>query len=204
MIIASIMVVKEKGPQRTCIACRQTKDKNQLVRYVVSPDGAVLVDYRQHLPGRGAYTCFATQCLRDAVQKNCFKRCFKGKECSIDPAALTEQLITAVSQKVTSLIGMSRKSGQLISGSNMIIDTLRKKSSIAVVIIAADISPGIGRKIETLAEREHISTTYFSSKQLLGQMLGREERSVIAVQAGRLADSLLNELHRYKQLVREN
>lgn len=204
MILASIMVVKEKGPQRTCVACRQTKDKNQLVRYVVAPDGAVLVDYRQRLPGRGAYTCFATQCLQDAVKRNCFKRCFKGRECSIDPAALMEQLSAAVSQKITSLIGMSRKSGQLISGSNMIIDTLRKKSSIAVVIIAADVSPGIGKKIEALAEREHISTAYLYNKQMLGQMLGKEERSVIAVQTGLLADSLLNELHRYRQLVREN
>jgi len=198
------MVVKEKGPQRTCVACRQTKDKNQLVRYVVAPDGAVLVDYRQHLPGRGAYTCFATQCVLDAVKKNCFKRCFKGRECSVDSAALMEQLIAAVSQKITSLIGMSRKSGQLISGSNMIIDTLRKKSSIAVVIIADDISPGIGKKIEALAEREHISTAHLYNKQTIGQLLGKEERSVIAVQTGLLADSLLNELHRYGQLVREN
>ncbi len=198
------MVVKEKGPQRTCIACRQTKDKKQLVRYVVAPDGAVLVDYRQHLPGRGAYTCFATQCVLDAVKKNCFKRCFKGRECAVDAAVLMDQLIAAVNQKITSLIGMSRKSGQLISGSNMIIDTLRKKSSIAVVIIADDISPGIGKKIEALAEREQISTAHLYNKQMIGQLLGKEERSVIAVKAGLLADSLLNELHRYGQLVREN
>ncbi|MCK4501931.1 MAG: YlxR family protein, partial [Desulfuromonadales bacterium] len=44
------MGVAEKSAQRTCIACRETKDKDQLLRYVVAPDGVVLVDYRQRLP----------------------------------------------------------------------------------------------------------------------------------------------------------
>ncbi|MDX2493877.1 MAG: DUF448 domain-containing protein [Desulfuromusa sp.] len=198
------MTVAEKGPQRTCVACRQTKDKNQLVRYVVAPDGAVLVDYRQRLPGRGAYTCFTAECLRDAVKKNSFQRCFKVPNYSVDTTQLMQQLIMAVEQKITNLIGMSRKSGQLISGSNMIIDALRKKSSIALVIIADDISSGIGSKIEGLAKREDIATAHLYNKQMIGQMIGKEERSVIAVQNGLLADSLLNELRRYEQLVREN
>ncbi|MEA3362498.1 MAG: DUF448 domain-containing protein [Thermodesulfobacteriota bacterium] len=198
------MTVAEKGPQRTCVACRQVKDKNQLVRYVVAPNGAVLVDYRQRLPGRGAYTCLTSECLRGAVKKNSFQRCFKMPNCSVDSTQLLQQLSMAVEQKITNLIGMSRKSGQLISGSNMIIDTLRKKSSVALVIIANDISSGIGSKIEGLAKREKIATVHLYNKQMIGQMLGKEERSVIAVQDGLLADSLLTELRRYEQLVREN
>ncbi|MCD6581198.1 MAG: DUF448 domain-containing protein [Desulfuromusa sp.] len=194
----------ERGPQRTCIACRQAKDKNQLVRYVVAPDGTVLVDYRQRLPGRGAYTCISIQCLGDAVKKNSFKRCFKGQCHSVDLDELRQQLVLAVEQKITNLIGMSRKSGQVISGSNAVIDALRKKSSLALVIIAEDISAAIGQKIETLVRRENIYSARLYKKQMIGQMLGKEERSVIAVQAGLLADSLLNELHRYRQLVREN
>jgi len=198
------MTDAERGPQRTCVACRQTKNKNQLVRYVVAPDGAVLVDYRQRLPGRGAYTCITAQCLGDAVKKNSFKRCFKGQCCTVDLDELKQQLILAVEQKIKNLIGMSRKSGQVISGSNAVIESLRKKSSIALVLIAADISAAIGQKIETLAQRENIYSARLYDKQMIGQMLGKEERSVIAVQIGLLADSLLNELHRYRQLVREN
>ena len=198
------MAETERGPQRTCVACRQTKNKNQLVRYVVAPDGAILVDYLQRLPGRGAYTCIATQCLCDAVKKKSFQRCFKGKSHSVDATVLTQQLIMAIDKKIASLIGMSRKSGQVISGSNAIIESLRKNSSIALVLIAADISTAIGQKIETLAQRKNIYSARLYDKQMIGQMLGKEERSVIAVQTGLLADSLLNELHRYRQLVREN
>ena len=198
------MTVAENGPQRTCIACRQTKIKKQLVRYVVAPDGTVLVDYRQRLPGRGAYTCVSTQCLHDAVKRNGFKRCFKGQCLTVDATVLLQQLIAAVEQKITNLIGMSRKSRQFIAGSNAVIEALKKGSSLALVIIATDISGSIGKKIETLALRKSIHTACLYNKQTIGQMLGKEERSVIAIQDGLLADSLLNELHMYRQLVREN
>lgn len=198
------MTVAEKGPQRTCIACRQIKNKKELVRYVLSPDNSVLVDYRQHLPGRGGYTCFDRSCIEAAVKRRGFQRCFKKQQLSVDPTQLIDQLLAAVDQKIFSLLGMARKSGQLISGSNAIIEALRKTKSIDLVVIATDISEAIGQKIRTLAERSDIHCVQLCDKQRFGQMLGKEERSVIAVQAGSLASSLLNELHRHRQLVREN
>ena len=193
-----------KGPQRTCIACRQAADKKQLVRYVVAPDGTVLVDYLQRLPGRGAYTCLTTECLVAAVKKNSFQRSFKGGCLAVEATQLTEQLRQAVEKKMISLIGMARKSRQFIAGSNAVIEAFKKNSSLALIIIATDISVAIGKKIEALALRNHIDTTRCYDKQTMGQLLGKEERSVIAIQAGFLADSLLKELHIHRKLVREN
>ncbi len=194
----------EKGPQRTCIACRQTKDKKQLVRYVVAPDGAVMVDYLQRLPGRGAYTCIEKQCLLDAVKKNSFQRCFKGQCPLVDSIQLVGQVTQAVEKKITSLIGMARKSKQFIAGSNAVIEALRKGSPLALIITATDISTTIEKKIAALALRKHIDTACFYDKQTMGQLLGKEERSVVAIQTGLLADSLLKQLHLYRELVREN
>lgn len=42
-------------PQRTCVACRTTRAKRELVRVVRSPTGELLVDLRGKAPGRGAY-----------------------------------------------------------------------------------------------------------------------------------------------------
>lgn len=198
------MSTAEKGPHRTCIACRQTKDKKQLVRYVVAPDGSMLIDYRQRLPGRGAYTCVSQDCLLAAVKKNAFQRSFKGQCNAVNSADLTEQLITAVEQRIINLIGMSRKSKQFIAGSNAVIDALKKESLLALIIMADDISISIKNKIEALALKKKVYTAQLSDKQKIGQMLGKEERSVMAVQPGLLADSLLTELHVYRRLVREN
>ena len=198
------MTDTDSGPQRTCIACRQPRAKKQLVRYVVAPGGTVVVDYRQRLPGRGAYTCISADCLVNAVKRNGFQRCFKEQCNAVDAAELLQQLIVAVEQKIVNLLGMSRKSKQFIAGSNAVIEALKKDSSLAFIIVANDISVAIKNKIEALALRKNIYTAHLFDKHRIGQMLGKEERSVMAVQTGMLADSLLNELHMYRQLVREN
>ena len=48
--------------QRTCVACRQTKAKRELVRLVRTPDRGVEVDLSGRKDGRGAYLCRAREC----------------------------------------------------------------------------------------------------------------------------------------------
>ncbi len=43
-------------PERTCIGCRGVFEKDEVVRIVAGPSGAV-IDYREKLPGRAAYVC---------------------------------------------------------------------------------------------------------------------------------------------------
>ena len=49
-------------PQRTCISCRQVRDKRGLVRIVRGVDGGVEVDPSWKKAGRGAYLCPRLQC----------------------------------------------------------------------------------------------------------------------------------------------
>jgi uncharacterized protein len=50
-------------PQRTCVACRTTRAKRELVRVVRSPSGELSVDLRGKAPGRGAYLDPDPACL---------------------------------------------------------------------------------------------------------------------------------------------
>ena len=60
-----------RQPQRTCIVCRTTSDKRQLVRIVRLADGSgVQVDPRGKLPGRGAYLCHQPSCWQTAMSTN--------------------------------------------------------------------------------------------------------------------------------------
>jgi len=198
------LTVVEKGPQRTCIACRQAKAQDQLVRYVVAPDGALMVDYRHRLPGRGAYTCISFDCLQVAVGKKQFQRSFRGRCQPVDFNTLADQLKSAVEQKIVNLLGMGRKSGQVKSGTNAIIQALRNNDDLALVVVTEDISPAIAEKLQGLAARQKVDCCQLLGKDLLGQILGKGERSAVAMQKGALADAILIELQRYKQLVREN
>jgi predicted RNA-binding protein YlxR (DUF448 family) len=55
-------------PQRTCIVCRQTSAKRQLVRVVRTPDSRVTIDPTGKLSGRGAYLCDSPECWQTALK----------------------------------------------------------------------------------------------------------------------------------------
>lgn len=68
---------QRKKPQRQCIACRESKDKNELVRVVKTPEGEIVLDYTGRQNGRGAYLCSNKQCLAKAIKTNALSRSFK-------------------------------------------------------------------------------------------------------------------------------
>ena len=56
----------KKIPQRMCIACRQMKDKTELVRCRVTPDGRMETDRTGKKSGSGAYICTSPECIAKA------------------------------------------------------------------------------------------------------------------------------------------
>ena len=57
-------------PQRTCIACRQIKDKKALIRLVSTESGIAEIDVFGKKPGRGAYLCPQKTCWELALKKS--------------------------------------------------------------------------------------------------------------------------------------
>ncbi|NTU88574.1 MAG: YlxR family protein [Actinobacteria bacterium] len=58
-----------KVPIRTCIACRRTSEKGDLVRIVRTPDTGVLIDEQGKMRGRGAYICSSMECFEDVRRR---------------------------------------------------------------------------------------------------------------------------------------
>ena len=56
-------------PLRTCISCRETKPKRELLRVVRTPDGHVQLDPAGKKSGRGAYLCARLSCWENAMKK---------------------------------------------------------------------------------------------------------------------------------------
>jgi len=56
-------------PLRSCVSCRETKPKRELLRVVRTPDGHVLVDATGKKSGRGAYLCARLSCWENAIKK---------------------------------------------------------------------------------------------------------------------------------------
>lgn len=77
-------------PQRTCVACRRTFAKRELVRIVRTPEGVVEVDPTGKRSGRGAYLCPTPDCWHLAVQKGRLDRALKTNLGAGDKEALLQ------------------------------------------------------------------------------------------------------------------
>ena len=52
------------GPIRTCLGCRQKKEKKELWRFALDANGMVLKDFSSKYGGRHAYCCKNDKCLK--------------------------------------------------------------------------------------------------------------------------------------------
>jgi hypothetical protein len=67
----------KKIPVRQCIACRQEKSKNELVRVIRTPEGDICIDKTGRKNGRGAYICMSMDCYEKAVKTKAIERSLK-------------------------------------------------------------------------------------------------------------------------------
>jgi hypothetical protein len=191
------------GPQRSCIVCRKKLPAHELLRFVCSPAGELLLDYRHKLPGRGAYTCSDSRCYTKALDTQAFARAFK-RPCK--PASIhviVQQLRTQILAKVVSLLGMARKSGVAVSGQHAIANALRRPHEVAWVLLADDMAVSAAAKLQHQVQAHDIRMMRGIDKQILSQALGGGERSAVLLKKSSLACTLKSELQRYVDVMGE-
>lgn len=92
-------------PLRTCIACRESKPKRELLRIVRTPDGHVVIDPAGKKPGRGAYLCARLSCWETAIKKKRLEQEFELTLSNEDRAGLDAFIATL--PKETSVAGVA-------------------------------------------------------------------------------------------------
>ncbi len=65
-------------PQRSCIACRETKNKQALIRLVYNA-GSIEIDTGGKKQGRGAYLCPTNECWETALRRNNLEHALRAK-----------------------------------------------------------------------------------------------------------------------------
>lgn len=67
----------KKKPERTCMACNNKKEKQDLLRIVKSKEGIIEVDITGKKNGKGAYICKTEECLNKLVKAKRLEKVFK-------------------------------------------------------------------------------------------------------------------------------
>src|SRR3989440_9025788 len=81
-------------PLRTCVSCRKTKPKRELLRVVRTPDGHVMIDATGKKSGRGAYLCSRYSCWENAIKKKRLEQAFEQAIAEEDRAGLDAFIAT--------------------------------------------------------------------------------------------------------------
>lgn len=88
-------------PERTCVACRSTRPKRELVRLVRLPTGTVEVDLTGRKAGRGAYLCANAACWELGLKKDRLARALRGRVTPDDQQALLAYAATLPARPVS-------------------------------------------------------------------------------------------------------
>ena len=66
----------KKIPMRMCIACREMKPKQEMMRVVKNAEGDIYADPTGKAPGRGAYVCDNEECRKKLNVKKLVHKTF--------------------------------------------------------------------------------------------------------------------------------
>ncbi|GAB4444591.1 MAG: hypothetical protein Fur0044_40850 [Anaerolineae bacterium] len=92
------MLRPKHKPQRTCIVCREVKDKRDLIRVVRTPAGQLMIDPTGKANGRGAYLCRQTSCWEKNLPQQRLAQALKVTLTAEELAELQTQLQTELSK----------------------------------------------------------------------------------------------------------
>jgi hypothetical protein len=207
----------ETGPMRRCVVTRERLPKEQMFRFVVGPDRALIPDLAGKLPGRGIWLSACGDVIEGAhgsrptglspqgTSSNGSSHGVKGRELvrAVARAArgpvkvppdLPGVLETALIRRIGDLLGLARRAGQAVAGFEKARDWMRSHP-VGLVLQAAD-----GSEAERARFRSAVPDTVPVLDPLtgaeLGRVMGHETVVHVALAPGRLAGSIAMEAGR--------
>ncbi|MCB4767463.1 RNA-binding protein [Ancylobacter sp. Lp-2] len=134
---------------RLCLASRTVRPVDEMLRFVVAPDGQVVPDLAAKLPGRGAWVGATRSELALAVKKKAFGRAFRGKG-RVDPG-LADLVDALLEKDVFSALSFANKAGRLVTGTTKVAEALQ--GGAAILVHASDAARDGVAKLDALARR---------------------------------------------------
>ena len=187
----------KSATMRMCAVTREVQPIDDLIRFVVSPQGEVIADLKRKLPGRGLWVTASRRAVAEAVRRNQFSKGFK-REIRPSPtlAAETETLLV---RSVIEALAMVGKSGQVVAGFSKVESALEQRQAVVLIHACDGAADGI-RKLDAIARQngknsdesaEFPVVTVLTSEQL-DLALGRSNVIHAAVLAGPASRTFLS------------
>ncbi|MET3842485.1 RNA-binding protein [Bradyrhizobium sp. OAE829] len=141
----------KSATMRMCAVTREVRPIDELIRFVVSPQGEVVPDLKRKLPGRGLWVSASRRTVAEAVRRNQFSRGFKRDiRAAATLPADTEALLV---RSCTEALAMVAKAGQVVSGFSKVEGALRDGEAQALIHASDGAADGI-RKLDAIVRQK--------------------------------------------------
>jgi predicted RNA-binding protein YlxR (DUF448 family) len=186
------------GSERLCVVTREVKPADDMIRFVVAPDGSVVPDLKRRLPGRGVWVTARRDCLAAAGKRGVLARAFKADvTVAPDLPGAVERLLE---RSVLDALGVARKAHQVVTG-HARVEAAADEAAAVAFLQASDAGPEGVRQIMAAIRRGYaedaaniVVIRAFTSAQL-DLALARPNVIHAALLAGRAADTVMARWH---------
>jgi predicted RNA-binding protein YlxR (DUF448 family) len=190
-----------RGTERLCASTGTVRPIDDMIRFVLSPEGGAVPDLKQRLPGRGVWITATRSALGQAIARKAFARSFK-RDVRIAPDLLdsTERLLE---RAALDALAIAYKAGRVVAGFAK-VEAALNEGDAAALLHASDAAPDGVRKLNAAARRNsenHRSIAVlaaFTSAQL-DLALGRSNVVHAALLAGPESKAVLTRLARLER-----
>ncbi len=184
---------RASGVERRCIVTGKAAARQGLVRFVADPEGRIVADLDESLPGRGMWVTSDLESLRAARSR--FARVLRSKV--VVPEDLERQVADGLAARCRNWLALARKAGEAVCGHDKVRAALAG-GRVRLLLAASDGAEGGRDRLLSLARHQARPPAVVEclAGAEIGAAFGRDFAVHAAVFDSRLADRLLRDCAR--------
>ena len=188
-----------QSPMRSCLICRESKAKQDVLRFVIDDEGVIWPDLQQKAPGRGVYFCMSEVCLSRINDKRL--QALKAKFSVLLPQwdDLQKRITSALQQQLKRMLMRQRSSASI--GRDAVMHRLWNNAPV-MLLRAMDAGDALVRQTDDGLEKraqagKQSLLVSVSSRHWLGEMFDRDDVAIVALDAAGPAAAIVKKLNVY-------
>jgi uncharacterized protein len=190
----------DRGRERFCVATRAVRPVDDLIRFVIGPDGEAVADLKGKLPGRGVWVTATQDALGDAIKRKAFSRGFK-RDVRL-PADFVDRTARLLERAVLDALAIAGKASLVATGFAK-VETELAHEQVAALLHAAEAAPDGVRKLNAAVRRSGwdgtVAVISILKAEQLDLALGRPNVVHAALLAGPPSDTFLARIRRLER-----
>jgi predicted RNA-binding protein YlxR (DUF448 family) len=167
---------------RTCVGCRQTAERDALLRFVAVVDPPhppqLAPDIRRRAPGRGVSVHPRFRCVDAAVRSGALRRGL-GVQCELSARELSQTAMKQYERRAAGLLSAAAGTHNLALGTEAVRTAIAARK-VQLLVVARD-AEGSREELVDAAQRLGRDCLVWSTKQDLGRLFGRALLSIVGV-----------------------